>query len=117
KLEGLKHDYEEQKRITVELQTQADSLRRVQREKQEESFRINKDVEIRDIQISSLKQELEKTASDTSQQNASLVEFENKLQVLQEELNAKNSQQELLRKDEETAKERITEMEKTIEMI
>src|SRR5690606_37844228 len=74
-------------------------------------------VEIREIQVSSLKQELEKTASDTTQQNASLVEFENKLQVLQEELNAKNSQQELLRKDEETAKERITEMEKTIEMI
>lgn len=117
KLEGQKQEYEEQKRITAELQTQTDSWRRVQREKQEESFQINKDVEIREIQISSLKQELEKTASDTTQQNASLVEFENKLKILQEELNGKNEELERLRKDEETAKDRITAMEKTIEMI
>jgi len=117
KLEHLKGDYDAQKGITIELQTQADSIRRVQREKQEESFQINKDVEIREIQVSSLKQELEKTASDTTQQNASLVEFENKLQVLQEDLTQKNTIQENLKKEEEAVQERITGVEKTIEMI
>jgi chromosome segregation protein len=117
KLDGLKGDYEDQKRVTAELQTQTDSLRRIQREKQEETFQINKAVEIREIQISSLKQELEKTASDSTQQSASLVEFENKLKILQSELNQKNSEQELLRKEEEDIQDRITALEKTIEMI
>jgi chromosome segregation protein len=117
KLNHLKSDYEHQKSVTVELQTQSDSIRRIQRERQEESFQINKDVEIREIQISSLKQELEKTASDTSQQNASLVEFENKLQVLQQDLAQKNATQENLKKEEEAVQERIVAMEKTIEMI
>jgi chromosome segregation protein len=117
KLEHLKAEYEEQKRVTTELQTQADSLRRVQRERQEESFQINKAVEIREIQVSSFKQELEKTASDSTQQSASLVEFENKLGVLQNELNDRNAQADQLKKEEEEVQERIGAMEKTIEMI
>jgi chromosome segregation protein len=117
KLEHLKAEYEDQKRITTELQTQSDSLRRVQREKQEESFQINKGVEIREIQVSSFKQELEKTASDSSQQSASLVEFENKLKVLQDELGGLNGESDKLKKEEEEVQERIGAMEKTIEMI
>jgi chromosome segregation protein len=117
KLEHLKAEYEDQKRITTELQTQSDSLRRVQREKQEESFQINKDVEIREIQVSSFKQELEKTASDSSQQSASLVEFENKLKVLQDELSGLNGESDKLKKEEEEVQERIGAMEKTIDMI
>jgi chromosome segregation protein len=117
KLEHLKTEYEEQKRITAELQTQADSLRRVQRERQEENFQINKGVEIREIQVSSLKQELEKTASDSTQQSASLIEFENKLKILQDELNGRNADADRLKKEEEEVQERIGAMEKTIEMI
>ncbi|MEJ1241730.1 chromosome segregation protein SMC [Chryseolinea sp. T2] len=117
KLDTLKGDYDKQRAITGELQTQADSIRRIQREKQEENFQINKDLEIRQIQVSSLKQELEKAASDTTQQNASLVEFEKKLHILQEELSQKNRTQENLKKEEETVKARIADMEKTIEMI
>ena len=117
KLDHLKGDYESQKGITIELQTQSDAIRRVQRERQEESFQINKGVEIREIQISSFKQELEKTASDSTQQNASLVEFENKLEILQQQLSEKNIIQDNLKKDEEVVQERINDMEKTIEMI
>ena len=117
KLERLKGEYEDQKRITTELQQQSDSIRRVQRESQEESFQINKDVEIREIQVSSLKQELEKHATDTTHQSASLAEFENKLKVLQQELDHKNKDQENLKKEEEHIQERIVSVEKTIEMI
>jgi chromosome segregation protein len=117
KVESLKADYEGQKRITSELQQQADSIRRVQREHQEESFQINKGVEIREIQISSFKQELEKHATDTTNQTASLAEFENKLKILQQELDSKNKQEENLRAEEERVHERIADSEKTIEMI
>jgi chromosome segregation protein len=117
KVESLKADYEEQKRITSELQQQADSIRRVQREHQEESFQINKGVEIREIQISSFKQELEKHATDTTNQSASVAEFENKLKILQQELDKKNKEEENLRAEEERVQERIADAEKTIEMI
>ena len=117
KLDRLRAEYEDQKRITTELQQQSDSIRRVQRERQEESFQINKGVEIREIQVSSLKQELEKHATDTTNQSASLAEFENKLKVLQHELDHKNKDQENLKKEEERVQERIVSVEKTIEMI
>ena len=117
KLETLRSGYEEQKKITTELQLQSDSIRRVQRERQEESFQINKGVEIREIQVSSLKQELEKNATDTTNQSASLAEFENKLKILEGELNNKNKDQENLKQEEERVQGRIGDAEKTIEMI
>ena len=117
KVDRLRSEYEEQKRITSELQQQADSIRRVQRERQEESFQINKGVEIREIQVSSLKQELEKHATDTTNQSASLAEFENKLKLLQRELDDKNAEQEELKKEEERVQGLIVDAEKTIEMI
>lgn len=117
KLDHLKAEYEEQKRVTAELQTESDGLRHVQRERQEESFQINKAVEIREIQVSSFKQELERTTSDTNLQSASLVEFEKKLIELQDELTHKNNELTVLKKEEEEGEERIINMEKTIEMI
>ncbi len=117
KLETLKQDYEEQKKKTTALQAEADTLRQVQRDKQEETFQINKGVEIREIQVSSLKQELERTATDTSQQSASLVEFEKKLVILQEEINRKTEDLEGLKREEDENQHRTSSLEKTIEMI
>lgn len=117
KLESLKAEYEEQKKTTASLQAEADSFRQAQREKQEASFQINKAVEIREIQVSSFKQELDRTATDTSKQSASLVEFEKKLVELQEEINKRNGSLEELKKEEEDTLSRISSMEKTIEMI
>jgi chromosome segregation protein len=117
KLEHLKAEYEEQKRKTASQQTEADSLRQLQRERQEESFQINKSVEIREIQVSSFKQELERTTSDTSQQSASLVEFEKKLVVLQEEMNRRTEALDDIKKEEDEAQNRTVSLEKTIEMI
>ncbi|MFY7918524.1 MAG: chromosome segregation protein SMC [Chryseotalea sp.] len=117
KLETLKLDYENQRRVTTDLQQQSDALRRDLRSKQEESFQINKSVEIRQIQIASFKQELEKTATDSNLQSASLVEFEKKLVLLQEELNEKNKELENLKKEEEDIIARIAQLEKTIDMI
>lgn len=117
KLDHLKSEYEEQKNATATLQSEVDALRQVQREKQEESFQTNKAVEIREIQVSSFKQELDRTATDTNKQSASLVEFENKLVELQHEINIRNTALENLRKEEEDNLSRIHSMEKTIEMI
>jgi chromosome segregation protein len=99
------------------LQGESDALRQVYRAKQEESFQLNKSLEIREIQISSFKQELERTTTDTSHQSASIAEFEKKTVVLSEEIKEKNSYLEKLKKEEEDVFSRITSLEKTIEMI
>lgn len=117
KVEALKADYETQKAATYTLQGEADALRQVYRAKQEESFQLNKSLEIREIQISSFKQELERTTSDTSQQSASIAEFEKKTVILGEEIQQKNSYLEKLKREEEDVRQRITSTEKTIEMI
>ena len=117
KLEHLKAEYEEQKTITANLQLEVDALRHIQREKQEESFQTKKGVEIREIQVASFKQELDRTASDSNQQSASLVEFDNKLVELQSDITKKNNQLSELKKEEDDVQERITGMEKTIDMI
>jgi chromosome segregation protein len=117
KLEHLKTEYEEQKKKTAALQSESDAIRQVLREKQEEAFQINKATEIREIQVSSFKQELERTATDTSHQSASLIEFEKKLIVLQEDISAKNEVLDDLKKQEEEVLTRTSGLEKTIEMI
>ena len=117
KVEALKADYETQKASTYTLQGESDALRQVYRAKQEESFQLNKSLEIREIQISSFKQELERTTSDTSQQSASIAEFEKKTVILNEEIQQKNSYLEKLKREEEDVRQRITSLEKTIEMI
>ncbi|MDH4057991.1 MAG: AAA family ATPase, partial [Cyclobacteriaceae bacterium] len=117
KLDQLKAEYEEQKALSSVIQLEVDALRQIQREKQEQSFQTNKGVEIREIQVSSFKQELERTTTDTSKQNASMEEFEKKLVELQDQINAKNGELEVLKNKEEEALGRISSMENTIEMI
>jgi len=117
KVEVLKTEYEIQKAATYTLQGESDALRQVHRTKQEESFQLNKAVEIREIQVSSFKQEMERTATDTSQQSANLVEFEKKLVVLQEEIGQKNSYLEKLKQEEDDVIGRIASLEKTIDLI
>ncbi len=117
KLEAFKSDFETQKATTYTLQGESDALRQVYRAKQEESFQLNKSLEIREIQVASFKQELERTTTDTSQQSASIVEFEKKLVVLTQEINEKNNYLDKLKREEDDVYQRIASLEKTIEMI
>ena len=117
KVEAFKADFEGQKATTYTLQGESDALRQVYRARQEESFQLNKGLEIREIQVASFKQELERTTTDTSQQSASIVEFEKKLIGLTTEINEKNGYLDKLKKEEDDIFQRITSLEKTIEMI
>jgi chromosome segregation protein len=117
KVESLKTEYENQKASTYTLQGESDALRQVHRSLQEESFQHNKALDIRNIQINSFKQELERTTSDSSQQSASLAEFEKKLVVLQEDIGQKNNYLEKLKTEETEVSTRITSLEKTIDLI
>lgn len=117
KVAALKAEYEAQKASTHTLQNEVDALRTVHRKLQEDAYQLTKGLEIREIQISSFKQEMERTANDTNQQSASLADFETKLTLLQNEINEKNSYLEKLKKEETDLLLRTTSLEKTIELI
>src|SRR5258706_3091292 len=117
KVDVLKNEYETQKVTTYTLQGEVDVLRQVHRTSQEEFCQFTKAAEIREIQVSSFKQELDRTASDTHQQSASLVEFEKKLVLLQDEIRDKNAHLDKLKREEDDILQRIASLEKTIDMI
>ncbi len=113
----LKEDYESQKIKTSRLQEEQDTLRKILKNKQEEVYQLKKSVEIKELQLSSLKQELEKTASNTSQQNASLMEFEHKVLELEEQLKIKNKALSKSKESQNELENRVAATEKTIEVI
>lgn len=117
KADVIKTEYEAQRHATHQLQIDADTLRHQQRSKQDEHYQTNKAVEIREIQITSLKQEIDRATTDTHQRSESLVEFENKLVILQEEIQEKNAKLEKIKEEENDVLTRISSLEKTIEII
>ncbi len=117
RLEQLRQEYEELRKHSGTLQGKADMERQALKQKQDESYQLNKAVEIREIQIASFRQELERTASDSTQQSASLAEFEKKLLELQHEIERRNTELSRLRQEETATLEQISSLEKTIEVI
>ncbi|MGE0588405.1 MAG: chromosome segregation protein SMC [Cyclobacteriaceae bacterium] len=117
KVEALKAEYDTQKASTYTLQGEVDALRKEHRAKQDESYQLTKALEIRDIQVSSFKQEIERTTTDSHEQSASLADFEKKLVVLQEEVSTKTEYLQKLKTDESEVMQRVSSLEKTIELI
>jgi chromosome segregation protein len=82
-VEELRRDYEAQKFQQSATQEKQKVLSRDFSSSKDKVYQLSKDQEIKQIQLSTLKQELEKTASDDNNQEASLLDFEDKLVTLQ----------------------------------
>ncbi len=117
KLKGLQDEHQEEKKRTQFLQDEVDSMNRVYKVKHEEVFQYNKEFEIKEIQLNTLKQELEKTTSDTTEQSESLVEFDKKIKEIRSELDSKSKYLNSLKKGENQIEERIVSSDKLIEKI
>ncbi len=117
RLEQLKESYELQKEQTIAHRSKVEQLAVELKDKQEAYYQANKSLEIKQIQLNTLKQELEKAAEDSSSQSASLEEFENKLKSLTADKEKKDAEFEKLKVKEEDLKSRIEQTQKTIEVI
>ncbi len=117
RVNSLREDYETQKEKTGLLREEAETLRKIQKNTQEEVYQLKKSVELKELQLSSFKQELERTASNTSEQSASLMQFENKTSELSEMLSVRRIELQKLQKAEEDLEGRIENTRHTIEMI
>ncbi len=117
KLQELKRDRDEQKTKTTALQEEVDILDKKYRTKKDDLYQVQKDIEIKEIQVSSLKQELEKATVDSTSQSANIEEFDKKIAQLDETIKEKNDFISTLKSNEEKLDARISSMEKTIEVI
>ena len=117
RLQAYKNEYEEQKEKTSAVQEEVNVINGSYKRKQDEVYQLNKSIEIYNIQLSTLKQELEKTASDDSSHSANVAEFEKKTQEVSILLEQKNKAQEQLQKEELELEAKIEETGKEIEAI
>jgi len=117
KLEGLRESKELQFSKTNLLEVDVHAMEEVYRSKREEVFQTKKSLEIKEIQIVSLRQEIERTVTDTSEQNASLIVFEKKSKDLLKQLNTKTSILDKTKSEDVKLKDRIISAESTIEVI
>jgi chromosome segregation protein len=123
-LQDIKHKLdlqEEEKQGSEErvktTRDETDALASIYAAKQEEVYQISKTLEINEIQISALKQQLEKASTDKSDQSASLIEFEDKLKTINTDLESKRAGLDELVKEETDNTERISATENTITVI
>ena len=114
KVERLKSEYESQKTLTTEAQEKLNSLNTYFSEKKDHQFQINKEIEIKDIQLKSMMSELSKTSEDTSEKSANIEEFKNRLNEIAQEKSAKQKVYDELKLSEETLKEQIADTEEKI---
>ncbi|MEP3387906.1 MAG: chromosome segregation protein SMC [Reichenbachiella sp.] len=117
KLETLKRDFEEEKAKNEALKNEGEELNQNFINKKEEVYQLIKSLEIKSIQVSSLKQELEKAATDTSTKTENLQNFEKRIAEIELEKKEKQEQYDYLKSKDEELKNRITHSEKTIEVI
>lgn len=117
KLESLKRDFEEEKAKNEALKNEGEELNLSFTNKKEEVYQLIKSLEIKSIQVSALKQELEKAATDTSTKTENLQNFEKRIAEIDLEKKEKQEQYDYLKSKDEELKNRVAHSEKTIEVI
>ncbi|MFC5190936.1 chromosome segregation protein SMC [Algoriphagus aquatilis] len=113
----LREEYDTQKLLTSEKQQAQKEVSLRFESLKERVYQLGKEVEIKQIQLSTLKQELERTSSDDSSQEANLVEFEDKMAELKAQLDAAQSSYATLKSKQEDQDQKIEETNRVIEMI
>lgn len=85
--------------------------------KRDELYQLSKSQEIKQIQLTTIKQELEKTATDDNSQIENLAGFEEKLQLIKAQLDEENTAFERLKKEEATHLAKLEETSRMQELI
>jgi chromosome segregation protein len=114
-LADLQYAHDQQKNRTQELQQELNALNQAYRKQQDEVYQLRKSVEIKQVQLSALRQELDKAVANTSEQTANLSAFDEKLYQVSALLETKNSELTQLRQNGETQQEILQELEGDIE--
>jgi chromosome segregation protein len=115
KVKILLEEYQDQKELTQDLQREATLLNQSYRSKQDEIFQLKKALEIKQIQLSSLKQELERASSDNAAQSSNLSLFEEKLYEVNTQLEEHQEKYATVQKQVQTLQQELGQTEVAIE--
>jgi len=113
----LREEYDLQKTATVVKQEQHKELSQQVSQLKDRVYQAGKEVEIKQIQLSTLKQELDRTSSDDSSQEASLIDFEQNLAHVKSELDQAQQAYEILKLKQEDQDQKVEETNRIVEMI
>jgi len=113
----LRDEYELQKARTNETQEQHKELNQQVERVKEQVYQVGKEVEIKQIQLSTLKQELERTSSNDSSQEASLAEFELGMNEVKVRLDVAQDSHRLLLQKQEDHELKVEETNRVVELI
>jgi len=116
-VDTLQKAYASQKEKTAKIQSQLLEANNGLKKHQEEVYHLNKSLEIKEIQLSALKEEMEKTHTEASEKSASLEEFETKLGGLSGTLEQKNKKLKELKSGESDLQSKIESLTNTIEVV
>lgn len=116
-LQELQHAHDREKDRTQAIQQELNTANQAYRSCQDEAYQLRKSVEIKQVQFSALRQELEKAVANTSEQSASLSAFDEKLQEVSALLERKNEAWANLRESGERQQEALQELLADIESI
>ena len=116
-LETLKEDYDHHKINSSKSQEQINEINTLYKSKQNAVYQLTKSLEIKEMQISTLKQELEKATTDTTQQSANLAEFEERATRLAADLASKSDRLNKIKAEEEDLQGRVESLDRTIGQI
>jgi len=113
-LEESKKTYVEQKEITENLKTQLREVSQLFKSKQNRVYNLKKEIEINQVQQTSLQQELENEHNDSSEKTANLEAFDERLLAIQSNLKEKQEQLERTQFKQKELDKQIEAAEKSL---
>ncbi|OEK04167.1 chromosome segregation protein SMC [Roseivirga misakiensis] len=114
---SLEKIYNEQKAIAQEAQEAFENNRQNFTVKRERLYTLKKEIEVKQIQLDTLKGEFSKTESDTSEQSETLAQFDNKLASVETELDQKKKALDKRKVQEEQHNNALQKTTETIDII
>lgn len=117
KLDQLKADYEAQKDISTKAQNTFNETSQAYQKLREEVFQLEKEIEIKDIQLKTLQTDLSKSQEDTTQHSANLEEFESRLKTISGDREAKNQAFDELKASEDQNREKQEAVGQQLDLI
>lgn len=116
-LSSFKEAYEDQKEVANDAQLNFEEQNRQFSSKREKLYTLRKEIEIKEIQLDTLTNELEKTQTDTTEQAETVATFDERLSELEEDLNDKRAKLEKRKAEEEKHRKATAETEETIQTV
>ncbi len=117
RLENLQSDYDQQKLQTQEAQAVLSEVSQQFGNKRDEVFQLNKDIDIREIQLDTLRSELNKSKEDTSQHSQDLQSFSSRLEEISKEKAAKSEAFKTLKEKEDHLVSKIEAAQQRIDLL